>query len=145
MDPQTYKLTNYQKKKKDEVDFTYSPFYTHTGGYHMAFNVIVDGVGSDQGTHVSVYALIVQGEYDQELKWPLPGSVTVTLLNQLEDCNHHTEKIHFEKSDNAKVGSTWGLSDFIPHSELGHDPIRNTQYLKDDTLYFKVSVNVESA
>ena len=111
----------------------------------MAFNVIVDGVGIGQGTHVSVYALIVQGEYDRKLKWPFLGTVTFTLLNQLEDCNHHTHKMVFIKGYNAKVGSTWGEHEFISHSELGHDSIRNTQYLKEDILYFKVTVTVDSA
>jgi hypothetical protein len=33
----------------------------------------------------------------------------------------------------------WGCSGFIAHSKLAHDPLKNTKYLKDDTLYFRVS------
>ena len=40
------------------------------------------------------------------------------------------------------VGALGFLSGFIPHSALGHDPVKNTQYLKDDTLYFRVFVEV---
>ena len=36
----------------------------------------------------------------------------------------------------------WDFMHFIPHSALAHDPVKNTQYLKDDTLYFRVSVEV---
>ena len=29
---------------------------------------------------------------------------------------------------------------FIPQSALGYDAVNNSQYLKDDTLYFRMSV-----
>ena len=40
------------------------------------------------------------------------------------------------------VGDNWGRHHLIPHSQLGRDPVKNTQYLKDDTLYFRVSVDI---
>ena len=41
--------------------------------------------------------------------------------------------------DKANAGSGYGCPKFILHSKLGHNTY-NTQYLKDDTLYFKVTV-----
>ena len=67
----------------------------------------------------------------------MAGKITLTLLNQLEDKNHHTVTIFFK---NAHVGTAWGRPNFIPHSALAHDPVKNTQYLKDDKLYFRVTV-----
>ena len=89
-----------------------------------------------------MYAAIQEGEYDAGLKWPLVGEVTVTLLNQCEDKNHITTKIPFNTDDNTCVGDYWGYDTFIPHSTLAHDPVKNTQYLKDDALYFRVEVEV---
>ena len=76
-----------------------------------------------------------------ELKWPFVGNVTYTLLNQLEDGNHHTEIITFNTIRNARVNSRWGKPKFIPHSALTRDPVKNTQYLKDDKLFFRVTVH----
>ena len=34
---------------------------------------------------------------------------------------------------------TIGYFEFVSHSQLAHDPVKNTQY---DTLYFRVSVDI---
>ena len=137
----TYKLTDYQKKKEDGTYFRFPPFYSHPRGYHMALRVHVNGHGAGKGTHVSVYACIMKGDHDAELNWPFVGNITFTLLNQLEDKNHHSDTIIIHKEDKARVGISRGRNKFIPHSSLAYDRVRNTQYLKDDTLYFRMSVD----
>ena len=138
---ETFRLIACKKKKWTKV-FYFPPFYTHPNGYRMALRVDANGVGAGEGTHVSVYAPILVGEYDAELEWPFVGSVTFILLNQLEDKNHHAEVVHFDATKNARVNGAWCYPDFIPHSALAHDPVKNIQYLKDDTLYFKMAVEV---
>ena len=135
----TFALQDYQNKKKMKYQVTLPSFYTHPNGYHMALRVYANGNGRGEGTHVSVYVLILEGKFDKGLKWPFVGEVTVTLLNQLEDKNHYTGTIALE---DARVGWTWGFQKYIPHSALAHDAGKNTQYLKDDTLYFRMSVKV---
>ena len=104
---------------------------------------------------MSVYAVISEGQYDAGLKWPFVGKVTVTLLNQLQDMNHHSMVIHFTATDNRNVGDAMGFPTYIPHSALSlrylryststpflpHSPL-SIQYLQDDALYFRVSVEV---
>jgi TNF receptor-associated factor 4 len=139
--PMIYKLSDYQKKWDTHSKYIFSdqPFYTHPQGYHMMLRVDANRNDDGKGTHVSVYALIVEGEHDTELKWPFVGKVTLTLLNQLEDKNHYTLILPFNfKSDN-RVGNGRGFPNFIPHSALAHDPVKNTQYLMNDTLYFRMS------
>ena len=126
-------LSDYKKKKESNTTFQFPSFYTHRNGYHMALMV-----ANVHNTHVSVYINLLKGEYDDRLEWPCIGKATITLLNQLEDKNHLTvglyldalcveSKIHFGK-------------ELIKHSELTQSA--NTQYLKDDTLYFRLSVEV---
>ena len=93
--------------------------------------------------HTSVFARILGGKYDAALKWPFIGDVKITLLNQLEDKNHYTKTTTFTTADNMRVLSpARGYPNFIPHSSLAHNKPKNMQYLKDDTLYFRVSVKV---
>ena len=90
---------------------------------------------------MSVYVPILEGQYDDQLKWPLIGKVTFMLLNQLEDKNHHQYTMEMTAEKNAQSGgAAWGRPHFIPHSSLDYDAVNNTQYLKDDTLYFRMSV-----
>ena len=142
----TFNVTGFQGKYDSGKDFLSLPFYTSPGGYHMAIRVYAKGDESSEGTHVSVFAPILEGKYDTELRWPFVGKVTITLLNQLEDNNHKTKKLTLDAENcamvNGPTGSAWGFSKFIHHSELAHNRAKNTQYLKDDTLYFRVSVKV---
>ena len=73
--------------------------------------------------------------YDDDLSWPLIADVTITLLNQLEDKNHYSKMapVNVEHYGNVLIE----YPTFILHSELGFNPVRNTQYLKDDALYFR--------
>ena len=135
----TCALPDFDKKRRCNTEFFSTSFYVNPRGYHMSLVVDANGWGPCKGTHVSVHAVILKGEYDAELKWPFVAEVTYTLLNQLEDSNHHTRTLSL---DNTQVGSRWGIPGFIAHSALAHDPFENMQYLKDDTLYFKVSVQV---
>ena len=139
----SFRMTKYEKRKTAD-DFFYSqPFYTSSSGYHMRIKVYPNGNGDGQGTHVSVYAELMQGRYDQQLSWPFVGNVTVELLNQLADEKHHSMTIPLYPENNSNIGSCWGYFKFTPHSRLSHDPVNNTQYLKDNTLYFGVSVEVK--
>jgi hypothetical protein len=135
-DSKIFVLHEYRKKKNDCQQFLFPSFYSHHNGYRMALNV------DAYSMHVRVSAPILQGKYDAELKWPFVGKVTFTLLNQLEDKNHCTGIVSFDAARNARAGgSTWSIA--LPFkSTLAHDPAKNTQYLKDDTLYFRVAVEV---
>ena len=45
------------------------------------------------GSHLSVYAQLMRGEYDNELEWPFEGDIRVELLNWRADKNHHSHTI----------------------------------------------------
>ena len=138
--PLKFKLTNYQKKK-DNNECVHSPsYYTSPNGYHMALKVFANGEGDATGTHIAVYGEFLKGEYDAQLKWPFAGKITFSLLNQLEDRSHYHMRVTPTAAHNVHVGDAWGYYQFISHSALGYSAVNNTQYLKDDTLYFRMSV-----
>ena len=138
--PLIFKITEYQKKK-DNNERTESPsFYTSLEGYHMCLQVNANGIGSGKQTHVSVYVLTLKGKHDNTLKWPFTGTYCIEVLNQLDDKNHHTRTANITSELKVRVGSSKGYHKFISHSKLYHDPSNNTQYLKEDTLYFRLTV-----
>ena len=142
--PMTFKLANFTSKKDEHAIF-YSPFYSNPGGYHLVIRVDANGIGDGGGTHVSVFCLAKKGRYDEELKWPFNGKITFTLLNQIQNDKHHAHIVSVEPPHDKYMwpgGTGWGKPQFILHSKLTHDPEKGTQYLKDDTLYFKVLVEL---
>ena len=137
----TFELTEFAKKKDDDYDFKSSTFYSSPKGYHMRIHVHANGIKTGKNKYISAFLRILKGKYDDIIQWPLVGKVTWEILNQLEDKNHFNLIMNMGET-NMVVGVSWGYSTFFPHSQLAHDPVMNTQYLKDDTLYFRVSVDI---
>ena len=133
-----FKVTGYNARKATDGRIFSDSFYTSPGGYKMCISIDANGTTSGCGTHVSVFAKLLEGAYDASLSWPFMGTVTFMLLNQLEDDNHHSRTFDFTTRHDANVGSSWGYLQFISHSALS----KNTQYRKNDTLYFRVTVVV---
>jgi len=148
--PCVFKMPKFNQHKEDQDEWYSPPFYTHPGSYKMCICVDANGYGDGEGTHISVYAHLMRGKNDDNLSWPFTGEVTITLLNQLRDKNHHTAVVKFPKEVDTEVnvrvvnsdrGHTgYGVMDFISCNQLGCDAEQNCQYLKDDCLYFRVAV-----
>ena len=71
---------------------------THMHGYRMCINVYANGNTDGKGTHLSVFARLMEGPFDDYLEWPFQGTITIQLLNQLKDVNHCTCTINFTKT-----------------------------------------------
>ena len=150
--PIEFVITNFTETKNNSLWYS-SPFYTHPRGYKMCLRVDANGEGDGEGTHVSVFAHLMRGEFDDHLKWPFQGRVVLQLCNQLEDKQHHGHTISFSKTTDPKVisrvtngkraESGWGTSTLIAHKDLNFNPVNNCQYLEHDNLHFRV-ITVES-
>ena len=101
--------------------------------------------------HVGVYLNLMPGPNDDTLQFPMIGKFTITLLNQIEDRNHHQKVLTLDDRRDQSFsrmleddGSGRGYRKFIRHSSLHFNPFTNTQYLKDCTLYFRVKCEPSS-
>ena len=142
-----------EKKEANEVGYS-SPFYTHNRGYKFRLNVYPNGTGRGRGSHLSVAAQLMRGEYDSELGWPFEGVIRVELLNWRADKNHHSHAINFNRYTDPDCTSTSHVTNQKTAIDLGKlqftvshtylAPTTNTEYLRDDYLKLKVSVGVYS-
>jgi TNF receptor-associated factor 4 len=87
-----------------ETDVWFSPhFYTHPNGYKMCLGVVANGIDRDKGTHISVFVHMMQGEFDDDLKWPFRGKFTINMVNQEEDKNHVTWIMKLDRDSGPAV------------------------------------------
>ena len=144
------------------------PFYTHTHGYRMCVRVYPNGYGDGKGTHVSIFTHMMQGPFDDYLKWPFRGEITIQIVNQVGDHDHVERIIDYnDKTSDETAGRVngkerpmfhtflapysvhrrmyhneraqrWGYHTFLAHDELQYNARRKTQYLKDNTLHIRV-------
>ena len=143
-----FTLTEFKSKENDDTWYS-PPFYTHTHGYSVCITVYANGNKDGKGTHLSVYAHLMEGPFDDYLEWPFQGTITIQLLNQLKDVNHRTHTINFtDTTDPSVIGRVtsggraeggFGHHTFLPHTELDLKSKDDCQYLKDDQLKFRVS------
>ena len=125
------------KEYKRDGDEWYSPhFYTHPNGYKMCVKVYANGFDTGEGTYLSVLMCVMQGEFDDQLKWPFRGEISIKLLNQEEDKDHVTRLLSYVKAPEAycqrvtmgNCGFGWGVGRFLPLTKL------QPRYLKNDRI-----------
>jgi TNF receptor-associated factor 4 len=144
----TFKLPRFSSDKIEDMYFFSPSFYTHPGGYHMVVRVDTRGYGDGEGTHISVCTMVREGDFDKALSWPFRGVITYILLNQLNDKLHIryiadlTQPKHHQDINMRPGAAGTGIGRYVPYSKLDYNPVNETQYLKDDALYFRVSVDV---
>ena len=135
-------MDEFRKRKQTDDDWYSPPFYSHVGGYKMCLNVDANGHGKEgKGTHVSVFVRLMRGEFDDDLKWPFSGEITVQLRTTNPHEPQHSMVFVLDDDCSDKVvckptrERNFGLGyDFISHRDLyaGH-------YLKDNKLVFRIS------
>jgi hypothetical protein len=137
-------MTNFEQHKKDGDKWYSPPFYTHTKGYKMCLLVYAGGNGGGVNTHVSVFLLLMKGEYDDQLKWPLGDIFTIQLLSQdgeegqclkivVSNIDGYSRVVDGERS-RAQLQTGKGQQLFIAHTEL------IPKYLQNNRLKFYIEV-----
>ena len=133
-------MGNFETDKKSDDIWCSPPFYTHLGGYRMCLRVDANGWGRGKGTHMSVFVCLMRGEFDDLLKWPFRGDVTMQLkktnppyYERVFPMNEKTPNRHVCKPTKER-NTAWGYFQYISHADLYAGG-----YLKDDKLVFCVS------
>ncbi|CAG2212657.1 TRAF3 [Mytilus edulis] len=70
-----WKIRDYSRRKQEAISgrtvSLYSqPFYTSRFGYKMCARLYLNGDGMGKGTHLSLFFVVMRGEYDALLPWP---------------------------------------------------------------------------
>ena len=146
-----FELTQYTLHKHQEDMYESPPFYTHHGGYKLYFDVCCNGIEEGKGTHLSVFAHLMAGENDNDLKWPFQGQITLQLVSWAEHHSHMTHIFDFGKatkrcSERVTVGvrALYGLPiyrfiDHITLSKITSSPTSHTvKCVGHDSIQFRV-------
>lgn len=86
-----WKIRDYKRRKQEAVaaktlSLYSQPFYTGYFGYKMCARVYLNGDGMGKGTHLSLFFVVMRGEYDALLPWPFKqkvGGVSLSLYVSL--------------------------------------------------------------
>ncbi|KAM7425373.1 hypothetical protein ABFA07_023189 [Porites harrisoni] len=141
-----WKISDFAKRRQNavtgyETSF-YSPcFFTSRYGYKMCARVYLNGDGIGKGTHISVFFVVMRGEYDALLRWPFRQKVTFMLLDQ-NNVEHVIDSFRPDPNSSSfqkprrETNVASGCPTFCPLSE-----VNNHAYIRDDVMFLKVIVD----
>ena len=85
-----WKIKDFARRKRDAdsgktLSLYSQPFYTSRYGYKMCARIYLNGDGMGKGTHVSLFFVVMRGDYDALLPWPFRQKVSqsFSLVNLL--------------------------------------------------------------
>ena len=117
------------------------PFYTSRYGYKLCLRLYILGDGIGKGTHMSLFFVVMRGEFDSILQWPFTHKVTLRLLNQnggkdiVDGFLPDPMSTSFSRpKTDMNVAS--GCPRFVTHSDL-----HGGGFIVDDTIFIKVKVD----
>ena len=134
-------INSFKRMKKEERNEFFGPsFYTHKNGYKIELSVKFLPNG-EIGTDVYVTARVVEREHGNKSVWPFYGELGIDLINWRNDKNHKHIKIAFHEYDQSDVvQSSVGILKLEEYSQLTYNSATNTEYLRNDCLFFKVAL-----
>ena len=140
-----WKISDYARRRNDaatgqQVSF-YSPcFFTSRYGYKLCARLYLNGDGMGRGTHISVFFVVMRGQYDALLRWPFSQKVTFMLLDQ-DNVEHVIDAFRPDPSSSSfqrprrETNIASGCPMFCSLAELD-----NHAYVRDDTMFLKIIV-----
>ncbi|XP_070841484.1 TNF receptor-associated factor 5 [Chaetodon trifascialis] len=148
-----WKIKDFRNRREAEVSghspcLSSVPFHTGRCGYKMAAKVYLNGDGEGRGTHLSLYVVLMPGDFDALLPWPFRQTVSLSVLDQSGAGNHRSLSFRpdptsksFQRPCSESVSNVAvGFSCFIPLNKL--EAPQNATYVNDDTLFVKVKVDM---
>ena len=118
--------------------------HTATYGYNLKVGIYPNGHGSYINTHLSVFIVVMKGEYDAVLAWPFSKKVRLTLIDQQDGGDKRENVCHLINPETGpanfcrpkeKENEGWGYSHYISHEQL-----KSRKYIGDDTLFLQVEI-----
>ena len=142
-----WKITEFARKRNEavsgqQVSFFSPCFYTSRYGYKMCARIYLNGDGVGRGTHISVFFVVLRGQYDAILRWPFRQKVTFMLFDQ-DNVQHVIKAFRPDPNSPAfqrprrETNIASGCPMFCSLTELN-----NHAYVRDDTMFLKIIVDI---
>ncbi|XP_072017048.1 TNF receptor-associated factor 3-like [Amphiura filiformis] len=110
----------------------------------MCARIYLNGDGMGKGTHLSLFFVVMKGQYDNILRWPFRQKVTFMMVDQgnrehVVDAFRPDPTSSSFKKPTHEMNIASGCPLFVALNLLENG---NFAYVKDDCLFVKVIVDV---
>ncbi|CAF0723645.1 unnamed protein product [Rotaria sp. Silwood1] len=147
-----WKITDVAQKINDSISerqtSIYSPpFYSSPTGYKMCMRLYFNGDGQARRTHLSLFFVLMRGDYDAILTWPFSYKITFCLYDQTNNQNHIIDSFRPDIKSNSfqrpksNMNIASGLPKFCPLPVIQQE---NNPYVRDDCMFIRCIVDFGS-
>ena len=137
--PAAFIMDDFEQHKIDDDEWYSTPFYTHPKGYKMCLTVTANSYGECHGTHTAVGTCLMKGEFDDQLKWPLRGYITIRLLSQVDDEYEETIIPYTDSEDNDDIVAFRVLTEEEEMAESGRTNFYFISHTELQPKYLKIN------
>ena len=144
-----WKIPQFSQRKADAQNGKYTsifslPFYTGRYGYKMCLRLYIMGDGIGKGTHLSLFFVVMRGEFDNILQWPFTHKVTFKLINQaggrdIVDTFQPDPMSSSFRKPKSDMNIASGCPRFVSHTEL-----ERGGFVVDDTIFIKCTIDTST-
>ena len=144
-----WKIPQFSQRMSDAQTGKYTsifslPFYTGRYGYKMCLRLYILGDGIGKNSHMSLFFVIMKGEFDNILQWPFTHKVTFKLINQtggrdIIDTFQPDPMSSSFRRPKSDMNIASGCPRFVSHTEL-----KTGGFIVDDTVFIKCSVDTST-
>ena len=144
-----WKIPQFSQRKADAENGKYTsifslPFYSGRYGYKMCLRLYIMGDGIGKGTHLSLFFVVMRGEFDNILHWPFTHKVTFKLINQARgrdvvDTFQPDPMSSSFRKPTSDMNIASGCPRFISHIEL-----EQGEFVVDDTIFYKCMIDTST-
>ena len=141
-----WRIPEVARRRRDAIDgriiSIYSPhFYSGRNGYKMCIRAYLNGDGIGFSTHLSVFFVLMRGEYDPLLTWPFENKVSLVLVDQnLRQHIVQTFKPSPESSSFQRPKSDMNVASGCPQFAT-LSVLNEGNYVKNDVLFLKCIID----
>ena len=124
------------------------PIYTSLSGYKFFMRIYPKGDDGGDGRHIGLFVGMMKGDFDNRLKWPFCGRISLSMLDQSNDAHSLCNDVSgtfmanrnfeaFQKpSASGQYITLYGYEKFAPI-----DTVRWPQYSKDDAVMINIKIH----
>ena len=144
-----WKIPQFSQQKADaqngkDTSIFSLPFYTGHYGYKMCLRLYIMGDGIGKGTHLSLFFVVMRGEFDNILQWPFTHKVTFKLINQaggrdIVDTFQPDPMSSSFRKPKSDMNIASGCPRFVSHTEL-----ERGGFIIDDTIFIKCTIDIST-
>jgi len=144
-----WKIPQFSQRMSDAESGKYTsifslPFYTGRYGYKMCLRLYILGDGIGKGSYMSLFFVLMKGEFDNIMQWPFTHKVTFKLINQgpgrdVVDTFQPDPMSSSFRKPKSDMNIASGCPRFVSHVDL-----KTGGYIVDDTIFIKCTVDTST-